>query len=196
MIILIVAIAIIFINKYSNGGNIETKAKISLDKIVEKSDLETANITYNVIGKKCKNEKKCDLNSNKMSNFEYVVSCKGTLTAGIDFSKVKIDVQGDTINVLIPKAKIIGEPNVDESDFKKEKFIESEDGFLIRNPITGDDISKAFDDAQNEMKKSAESDEQLLSTAQTRAKIIIEESINQFAGLSSKDYTINWEFES
>lgn len=120
----------------------------------------------------------------------------GTIKLGIDLSKVKIDVQGDTINVLIPKAKIIGEPNVDESDFKKEKFIESEDGFLIKNPITGDDISKAFDDAQSEMKKSAESDEQLLSTAQTRAKIIIEESINQFAGLSSKDYTINWEFES
>ena len=120
----------------------------------------------------------------------------GTIKLGIDLSKVKIDVQGDTINVLIPKAKIIGAPNVDESDFKKEKFIESEDGFLIKNPITGDDISKAFDDAQSEMKKSAESDEQLLSTAQTRAKIIIEESINQFAGLSSKDYTINWEFES
>lgn len=120
----------------------------------------------------------------------------GTIKLGIDLSKVKIDVQGDTINILIPKAKIIGEPNVDESDFKKEKFIESEDGFLIKNPITGDDISKAFDDAQSEMKKSAESDEQLLSTAQTRAKIIIEESINQFAGLSSKDYTINWEFES
>ena len=120
----------------------------------------------------------------------------GTIKLGIDLSKVKIDVQGDTINVLIPKAKIIGEPNVDENDFKKEKFIESEDGFLIKNPITGDDISKAFDDAQSEMKKSAESDEQLLSTAQTRAKIIIEESINQFAGLSSKDYTINWEFES
>lgn len=120
----------------------------------------------------------------------------GTIKLGIDLSKVKIDVQGNTINVLIPKAKIIGEPNVDESDFKKEKFIESEDGFLIKNLITGDDISKAFDDAQNEMKKSAESDEQLLSTAQTRAKIIIEESINQFAGISSKDYTINWEFES
>ena len=120
----------------------------------------------------------------------------GTIKLGIDLSKVKIDVQGDTINVLIPKAKIIGEPNVDENDFKKEKFIESEDGFLIKNPITGDDISKAFYDAQSEMKKSAESDEQLLSTAQTRAKIIIEESINQFAGLSSKDYTINWEFES
>ena len=120
----------------------------------------------------------------------------GTIKLGIDLSKVKIDVQGNTINVLIPKAKIIGEPNVDESEFKKEKFIESEDGFLIKNPITGDDISKAFDDAQSEMKKSAESDEQLLSTAQTRAKIIIEESINQFAGISSKDYTINWEFES
>ena len=119
LIIFIVAIAIILINTYSNGGNIETKAKISLDKIVEKSDLETANITYNVIGKKCKNEKNCDLNSNKMSNFEYVVSCKGTLTAGIDFSKVKIDINNNNkiLKIEMPEVTLKGEPTIGSVKF-------------------------------------------------------------------------------
>lgn len=36
----------------NHEGNIKTVIKSSLDKIVEKSDLETANVTYNVIAKK------------------------------------------------------------------------------------------------------------------------------------------------
>ena len=79
---------------------------------------------------------------------------------------------------------------------KKEKFIESEEGFINKNPINGDDISKAFDDAQTAMKKYAEDDEELLAIAQKRAKIIIEENINQFSGMKTSDYTINWEYEA
>ena len=59
----------------------------------------------------------------------------GTIKLGIDLTNVKIDVKGNEINVFIPKATIIGEPNVDESDFKKENFIESEDG-INKNKIT------------------------------------------------------------
>lgn len=55
-VILVVGAVILLVNG-SKEGNIKSNAKISLDKIVEKSDLETANITYNVIAKKCKNEK-------------------------------------------------------------------------------------------------------------------------------------------
>ena len=39
------------------------KVKSTLEKVVEKSDLETINITYNVIAKKCKDENNCDKNS-------------------------------------------------------------------------------------------------------------------------------------
>lgn len=52
-VILVVGAVILLVNG-SKEGNIKSNAKISLDKIVEKSDLETANITYNVIAKKCK----------------------------------------------------------------------------------------------------------------------------------------------
>jgi hypothetical protein len=122
------------------------------------------------------------------------VEYSGTIKLGIDLSKVKIELNGNEINVSIPKAKIIGDPNVDNDDFDANKFIESEDG-LFKNPITADDSTEAFNEAQENMKKDAENDEALLLIAQKRAKIILEENINQLGGFSEKKYTINWIYE-
>lgn len=118
----------------------------------------------------------------------------GTIKLGIDMSEVKIDVKGTEISVSIPKAKIIGEPNVDEDDFKAENFIESKQS-INKNPITGNDISDAFNEAQRNMKEYASSDDSLLNIAQKRAKVVIEENIKQFSGLSENKYTIVWEYE-
>lgn len=119
----------------------------------------------------------------------------GTIKYGIDLSKVEVKRAGNTINVFIPKAKVIGEPNVDKEDFKSESFIESSDRFINSNPITGDDISDAFDEAQQKMKEKAEKDEELLSLAQKRAKVLLEENLSQFSGITSKTYDIDWEYE-
>ena len=118
----------------------------------------------------------------------------GTIKLGIDLSKVKIVVIGNQINVTIPRAKVIGEPNVDEDDFKADNFIESKDG-INKNKITGDDTAAAFDEAQKKMKELAENDEDLLAVAQKRAKVIIEGNIKQFSNMSENEYTINWEYE-
>ena len=118
----------------------------------------------------------------------------GTIKLGINLSKVKIKTSGREVNVFIPKASVIGAPNVDKDDFKEENFIESREG-INKNPITADDSAAAFDKAQTEMFESASQDEELLSKAQQRAKIIIEENIIQFSGLNQKDYSINWEYE-
>lgn len=118
----------------------------------------------------------------------------GTIKLGIDLSKVEVEVNGNEINVRIPKAKIIGDPNVDENDFKAENFIESKDG-INKNKINGDDSIAAFEEAQKKMKEEAENDTELLAVAQKRAKVIIEGNIKQFSNMSEKDYTINWEYE-
>ena len=120
----------------------------------------------------------------------------GIIKIGIDLSKVKITTSGNNINVYIPKAKVIGDANVDKDDFKAENFIESKDSSLNKNPLTVNDSIKAFDDAQKEMKKLTIENEELLSAAQKRAKIILEENIKQLSGLSEKQYKINWEYES
>ncbi len=119
----------------------------------------------------------------------------GTIKYGINLSKVKIDVKGKNINVFIPKAMVIGEPNVDKDDFKEENFIESRDSWINPNPITADDIAQAFDIAQQEMKATAEQNEEVLAMAQKRAKVILEENIREFSGLSKDEYTITWEYE-
>lgn len=180
LIIIIVVIVFFLINTYSNGGNIETKAKISLDKIVEKSDLETANITYNVIGKKCKNEKKCDLNSNKMSNFEYVVSCKGTLTAGIDFSKVKIDIDNNNkiLKIEMPEVTLKGEPTIGSV-----KFLNGSD-------VPADELPAARKLCQETVKTRSEEDNKLLPAAKEQAKIVLEEFYKNWIKAYDSSYKV------
>jgi len=117
----------------------------------------------------------------------------GTIKLGIDLSKVEIDVRGKEINVYIPKATIIGEPNVDKETFIAENFIESKEG-INKNPITVEDASNAFDEAQKNMKKAASNDEELLAIAQKRAKVVIEENIREFSKLNDNSYSINWEY--
>lgn len=126
---------------------------------------------------------------------ELFIEYTGTINLGIDLSKVKVDVKGNKVNVFIPKAKVIGEPNVDEEDFRTENFIESQDGFINKNPITIDDSTAAFNEAQNNMKENALKNEELLSLAQTRAKVLIEENIREFSKLKDDKYSINWKFE-
>ncbi len=180
LIILILAIVFFLINTYSNGGNIETKAKISLDKIVEKSDLETANITYNVIGKKCKNEKKCDLNSNKMSNFEYVVSCKGTLTAGIDFSKVKIDINNNNkiLKIEMPEVTLKGEPTIGSVKF------------LNGSEVPADELPAARKLCQETVKTRSEEDNKLLPAAKEQARIVLEEFYKNWIKAYDSSYKV------
>ena len=120
----------------------------------------------------------------------------GTIKYGINLSKVKIDVKGKEINVFIPKATIIGEPNVSKDDFKAENFIESKDSWINKNPITADDSTEAFNQAQDSIKEAALNDDSLLILAQKRAKVIIEENIRELKDINKNKYTINWEYES
>ncbi len=119
----------------------------------------------------------------------------GIVKIGIDMSNVKINTNGNQITVFIPKAEIIGKPDVLDEEFSKESFIDSEDGLINKNKITIEDSTKAMQVAQNTMTESVISDTQLLKTAQKRARNLIEEYINQFSGISDIMYNIKWEFE-
>lgn len=116
----------------------------------------------------------------------------GVVDLGIDLSEVNINVKGNKVYVLIPKAKIIGNPGIDE--IKPENFIESKEG-INKNPITADDSAGALEKAQREMKKEAENDTVLLSLAQKRAKVVLEQLIKEFSNLNENQYDIIWEYE-
>ena len=117
----------------------------------------------------------------------------GTIKLGINLTDVKIDVNDDEINVFVPMAKVIGEPNVDKNNFKEENFIESKEG-INKNKITADDSAEVFNKAQKSIKENASKDKELLSLAQKRARVILEESIKEFSQIDDSKYTINWEY--
>lgn len=178
-IILVAGVVILLVNG-SKEGNIKSNAKISLDKIVEKSDLETANITYNVIAKKCKNEEECDLKSNNIADFKYVVSCKGTITAGIDFSKIKIEQidKEKKLIITMPEATLKGEPTIGST-----KFLNGTD-------ISANELPEARKLCQETVKEKSEKDNKLLPAAKEQARVVLEEFYTQWIKAYDSDYKV------
>ena len=125
-LIFIALISVILV--LNKEGKITEKVKTSLDKIVEKSDLETINVTYNIIAKQCK-KNDCDKKSNNIDDYKYVVSCKGTITAGINFKDVKIDedIKNKKIIVTVPEATLTGEPTIGSVKFLNGEDVSSDE---------------------------------------------------------------------
>lgn len=128
-------------------------------------------------------------------NRKMFVEYTGTIEMGIDLSKVKMTVVDNQVNVFVPKAEVIGEPDVDYSQFNEKCFIENKDGLINKNPITLDDSSNAFQKAQNNMKQFALSDKNILNQVQVRAQLILEEMIKNIVPIDESKYSINWELE-
>ena len=119
-----------------------------------------------------------------------------TVDLGIDMEKVIVTQKDEnTINVFLPKAKIINGPNISKEDFDENKFIESSDNLIFKNNIDANDSTNAVMQAQKEMTEAVNKDEELLDLARRRAKIIVEENIRQVIGLSDNAYSITWEYE-
>lgn len=97
----------------------------------------------------------------------FLLKYNGYLKAGVDFSRVKIDVQNDsTIHVSIPKPKIL-DTVIDEKSV--EVFNESENAF---NPIKISDYNEALTREKNNMIKDA-INQGILSDATEQAKIVL-----------------------
>lgn len=59
-------------------------------------------------------------------------------------------------------------------------------------PITAKDQTKAFEEAQKNMRDKAASDTALLQNAQQRAQSLLEDYVNNIGDAMGKKYNINW----
>lgn len=177
IIVILVGVILILTNKESQ---IEIKVKSTLEKVVEKSDLETVNIIYNVIAKKCKDETKCDKSSNNIDDFEYVVSCKGTITAGIDFKKVKVDVNKKDKKLIVemPEATIKGEPNIGSIKF------------LNGDEVPASELPNARKLCQETTIEKSEADGKLIPAAKEQARLVLEEFYKQWIKAYDSSYVV------
>lgn len=179
-IIVICVILLVIIIVPSKKGKIKTTLKTSLEKVVEKSDLETATITYNIIAKKCKKDG-CDKNSNDIDDFEYVLSCDGTVTAGIDFSKVEVEVKSKKVIVHLPDATIMDEPNIGSVKFLNGK------------EIKGVEYADARKFCQEEVKAKSLNDNRLLPAAKKQTMTVLEDFYKQWIKSYDPSYEVAFE---
>ena len=180
LLLIFITLFVIFFTRLNKEGQIKMQVKSTLEKVVEKSDLETVIITYNVIAKKCKDEENCDKKSNNISDFQYVVSCKGSIAAGIDFQKIKVDVdeKDKKVIVKVPDATIIDEPNIHSIKF------------LNGNELSASELPNARKLCQETVKEKSELDQKLIPAAKEQSRVVLEEFYNQWIKAYDSSYHV------
>ena len=112
-----------------------------------------------------------------------------TIKIGIDASKIKMTIDKTNINIKLPKAKLLGEPDIMNDTMK---FLTDQTG-VIKTKFTNDERSEALAKASEKVIEETQNNSQLMNNAETRAKKIIDNYIVQIGELTGVTYTINWE---
>jgi hypothetical protein len=106
----------------------------------------------------------------KIGDRKILLSCRATLTAGIDLSQVKeqnIQISGDNIELTLPPAKLIS-LNINPEDISQE----FEEVAVFRQHFKPSEINNLAAQAEEEIRNSIDS-MGLLQTAQTNASLFI-----------------------
>lgn len=113
----------------------------------------------------------------------------GEATIGIDMTELDIEVKGEVVEITMPEAKVL---SIDKEELSADNFTSSADSWFIKNKISGEDQSKAIDEAQKLMEQTASENKALLMQARENAKELIENYINQMSKATGYEYVIKW----
>ncbi len=126
---------------------------------------------------------------NKKTGKRQWLEYDSTIKLGIDASRVRIDIKDNIVTVQIPKIKVLGDPDIDETTIK----ILTDQTGIIKTKFTNDERYDAIAVASEDTIKSAENNSLQIRNAETRVKKIIESYINQIGSMTGINYTIYWE---
>ena len=182
LLIIIAILCLILSIKNSETGKLKILAESSLEKIVEKNDLETVNYTYNAIARQCKKDS-CSKDSENTDDYKYFVSYEGTVSAGIDFKQVKIEVneKEKKLIITIPEPKITGY-NVDIGSMK---FIFTKDKYNEAS-----ELEKAFKLCKEDLKTRSDKDELILKTAKQNSITVLEAFFEPWIETFNSEYEV------
>ena len=109
-----------------------------------------------------------------------MVSCKGSITAGIDFKDVKIDIdkKNKKIVVKVPEATIKGEPNIGSIKF------------LNGDEIPAEEYPNARKLCQETTILKSKEDDKLIPMAKEQALVVLEEYYNQWIKAYDSSYKV------
>ncbi len=173
LILIISAIVVILKRHNSDEEKVVTITKSSLEKIIKINDMSTLEYTYNAIAHVNDEDGKA----------KYHVAYEGTVTAGIDITKVdvSVDEQNKKIKIVIPEAKI----QAVDVDIAKMDFI------FEKSKYETETVSQeAYKACLEDLEKRANSEDDLLSMAKENAVDSITALITPWVEQIDEEYSV------
>lgn len=175
-IFLVIAVIVVGVLGLGKGNGLSTVSESSLREVLEISELSTAEYPYNGIATKYSDDGEKVL---------YHVAYEGKVTAGIDFTKVLLNIDQDGHRILITLPEV--EVNKETVDVTTMDFI------FLKDKYETETISKeAYDLCMEDLEKTAAEQKNLLIFAEDSAKSCIEALLEPFLASMGSDYVIEF----
>jgi hypothetical protein len=151
---------------------ITTITESTIEEVFEISELQTAEYVYNAI---------VTADSDDGKKVKYYVSYEGTVTAGIDFNNIKIDIDNEKkeITLTVPEVSILG-TRVNNLDFifTNKKYNEQ------------DTYNEAYTLCKADLDERIESDEKFMSMAKENTSQVVEAMVSPWVSLIDAEYKV------
>ena len=117
------------------------------------------------------------------------VEYSATAVLGINADQVSMELQGDVVNITLPKAQVLN-CKVNGDSLSKDSYIVDKDSA----PVTAEDEVRAFKDAQDSLQQTVEADGDMLNLAQTRVEDLLRNYVNSLAKATGTEYQVEFHY--
>lgn len=183
LLIIAAVIYIIFIHGGKSGNDQTVVTKSTLMEVLEISELSTITYTYNGIVQDSEILGITE-NGNEYGEITRYISYEGTVKAGIDFSKIDIQIEEETkeIKVKLPETEIF-DTIVDEGSLE---YIHKKS----QSDSRGGNYQKAFQVCSEDLKRKAQEDETLLKLAKENGQSVVKALLQPWTEQMEEGYHI------
>lgn len=117
------------------------------------------------------------------------VEYSATTVLGIDVNQVSMELQGDVVNITLPKAQVL-DCKVNGDSLSKDSYIVDK----ASAPVTAEDEVYAFQEAQASLRQDVEADQNMLNLAQKRAEELLRNYVNSLAKATGTEYQVEFHY--
>lgn len=117
------------------------------------------------------------------------VEYSATAVLGIDVKQVSMELQGDVVNITLPKAQVL-DCKVNGDSLSKDSYIVDK----ASAPVTAEDEVYAFQEAQDGLQKTVEADGDMMNLAQKRAEELLRNYVNSLAKATGTEYQVEFHY--
>ena len=117
------------------------------------------------------------------------VEYSATAVLGINADQVSMELQGDVVNITLPKAQVL-HCKVNGDSLSPDSYIVDK----ASAPVTAEDEVYAFQEAQDGLQKTVEADNNMMNLAQTRVEDLLRNYVNSLAKATGTEYQVEFHY--